>query len=111
MKPLTVHSRICRPTMSPSHLCRIRNMRIAGPSAGRRRAAAPETEIQQPETADGKHEPEARCHAQQRIVYIRARVVIHDVQHPEDVEPAPEAVPAGDELTGLRMDVERGVQP
>ncbi|KIU01588.1 hypothetical protein QU38_00860, partial [Staphylococcus aureus] len=45
-------------------------------------------------------------HAQQRIVDVGAIVIVHDVQHPREIEHAPQRMAARDQLTGLRREIQ-----
>src|SRR3546814_14943125 len=51
--------------------------------------AAFEGPDQQPRPADRHDERAPGCDAQQRIVDVGALVIIHDVEHPDEVEDAP----------------------
>src|SRR3546814_10802315 len=63
--------------------------------------AAFEGPDQQPRPADRHGERAPGCDAQQRIVDVGALVIIHDVEHPDEVEDAPRSEEHTSELQSL----------
>jgi hypothetical protein len=74
-------------------------------------ARAPETEIQQPDPAQDRDCAEYSRHARHGAGRPFALAVIHDVQHPLEVVPAPDAMTPRHERAGVGMKIERRLQP
>src|SRR5687767_5383381 len=76
-----------------------------------RGATAPETEIQQPHAAHDRNRAEHSRHARHDAGRRFAVAVIHYVEHPLEVVPAPKSMTPCDERPGIGMQIERCLQP